>query len=267
MSASGGSWTDLRPRTISGIAMVLIGLAAVWWGGLAWLGLVAASTGLMIWELVRMQSPTQTGLAMILGLVCAGAMLASGFLPVPLALPLLLGPSMAGFGQLERGRSVFMAYSVMVMLAGFGLLGLRTEFGFLWMLWLVAVVVVTDIAGYFAGRALGGPKFWPKVSPKKTWSGTAAGWVAAALTGLAFGFITENAMTLMGVSVAVAMASQMGDIAESAIKRRAGVKDSSSLIPGHGGLLDRFDGMLGASVLLLIVGTLMEFPATPVGVM
>lgn len=242
--------------------MVAIGLAAVWWGGVAWLILVAFSTGVMIWELVRMQSPDQTGLALILGGVCGAAMLAAGVLPVALALPLLLGPSMAGFGQLVRGRSVFMVYSVMVMLASFGLVGLRSEYGFQWMLWLVAVVVVTDIAGYFAGRAIGGPKFWPRVSPKKTWSGTAAGWVAAALTGLAFGSLTADAATLMGVSVALSMASQMGDIAESAIKRRAGVKDSSSLIPGHGGLLDRFDGMLGASVMLLIVGTLLEFPVS-----
>ena len=149
-----------------------------------------------------------------------------------------------------------MVFAVMVLLAGFGMMSVRDDMGFVWMLWLVLVVVVTDILGYFAGRLIGGPKFWPRVSPKKTWAGTAGGWVGAALVGAAFAFATGAGLQLIGVSVAVSMASQMGDIAESAIKRRVGVKDSSNLIPGHGGLLDRFDGMLGASVLVLIAGPL-----------
>jgi phosphatidate cytidylyltransferase len=122
------------------------------------------------------------------------------------------------------------------------------------MLWLVVVVVATDVLGYFAGRMIGGPKFWPRVSPKKTWAGTLFGWLGAALVGLGFMLYTGVGAGLIGVSVAVSMASQMGDIAESAIKRKMDVKDSSSLIPGHGGLLDRFDGMLGASLFLLLIG-------------
>ena len=118
----------------------------------------------------------------------------------------------------------------------------------------------TDVFGYFAGRTFGGPKFWPSVSPKKTWSGTAAGWVGAGLVGLLFSINTGVGLQLIGISIAISMASQMGDIAESGLKRKMGVKDSSNLIPGHGGLMDRFDGMLGASVFLLIMGQFIGFP-------
>jgi phosphatidate cytidylyltransferase len=129
------------------------------------------------------------------------------------------------------------------------------------MLWLVLVVAVTDIGGYFAGRIIGGPKFWPRVSPKKTWSGTAAGWVGAGIVGWAFMATTGMGVALIGISVALSMASQMGDIAESAVKRNAGVKDSSALLPGHGGVWDRFDGMLGASLLLLVIESFTGFPS------
>ena len=137
---------------------------------------------------------------------------------------------------------------------GFGMMLVRDDMGFAWMLWLVMVVVATDVVGYFAGRMIGGPKFWPRISPKKTWAGTGFGWLGAALVGAGFAYYMGTGMQLIGVSVAVSMASQMGDIAESAIKRLMDVKDSSNLIPGHGGLLDRFDGMLGAAVFLLLVG-------------
>ena len=132
------------------------------------------------------------------------------------------------------------------------------------MLWLVLVVAATDVFGYFAGRIFGGPKFWPLVSPKKTWSGTVAGWVSAGLVGAAFMKATGSGVELIGISVALSMASQMGDIAESALKRRVGVKDSSNLLPGHGGMFDRFDGMLGAALLLLLVESFAEFPPTPI---
>ena len=107
---------------------------------------------------------------------------------------------------------------------------------------------------------MGGPKFWPRVSPKKTWSGTAAGWVGAALVGGIFAINSGVWSAVLLASVVLSLASQMGDIAESAIKRKMGVKDSSRLIPGHGGVLDRFDGMLGASVAFLLIEFFFGFP-------
>ena len=108
---------------------------------------------------------------------------------------------------------------------------------------------------------IGGPKFWPRVSPKKTWSGTLAGWACAAVAGAVFAGPTGAGPALVPVSVVVAFAGQMGDIAESAVKRRVEVKDSSDLIPGHGGVLDRFDALLGGAVAAVLLWALSVIPA------
>lgn len=237
----------------SGAAMVVFGLWGVWAGGHIFHAMVAAICGLMVWELaVMLRAPKDKALQ--LGLLTGCATFVAIYLPTGFALPILLAAALVGFGQLQQFKTIYMVFSVMVVLAGYGMMSVRDDLGFYWMLWLVLVVVATDVVGYFAGRMIGGPKFWPRVSPKKTWSGTGFGWVGAAVVGALFMANTGAGSQLIGISVAVSMASQMGDIAESAIKRRAGAKDSSNLIPGHGGLLDRFDGMLGASVFLLIIG-------------
>ncbi|WP_415403103.1 phosphatidate cytidylyltransferase [Tateyamaria sp. SN3-11] len=253
-------WSDLAVRMGSGLLMVLIGVWGIWMGGDVFHVLVAVICGLMIWELVRMIAPDQAALATQLGGVSAFAVLLAVYLPTGFALPLLLAPAMVGFGQIDKHRVTYMIFCVLVLMAGFGMMNVRDDLGFGWMVWLVMVVVVTDVVGYFAGRLIGGPKFWPRVSPKKTWAGTVAGWIGAGVVGAVFAINTEATMQLIGVSVALSMASQMGDIGESAIKRRMGVKDSSALIPGHGGVLDRFDGMLGASVFLLMLGQVSGFP-------
>ena len=253
-------WADLAVRFGSALVMVLVGLGGVALGGHVFHVLVALVCGLMVWELLRMLAPRNAPLALQMGALCGLCLFAAIYLPVGFALPVLLAPVMIGFGQLVQHRSVFMPFAVLVQLAGFGMMSVRDDFGFGWMLWLVAVVVVTDVVGYFAGRFVGGPKFWPRVSPKKTWSGTAAGWIGAAIVGWVWAVQMGVSSDLIGISVAVSMASQMGDISESAIKRQMGIKDSSALIPGHGGVLDRFDGMLGASVFLLIVGQVVGFP-------
>lgn len=257
MSAS-GKWDDLLTRLTSGGIVASIGLLAVWFGGPVFLLLTTAISAIMVWELVRMLDP-EAPAVMIAG-SAAVALLIALFVPVGYAVPLLIAPVFVGFGQLERRRATFSLFSVMILLAGYGLFVLRDQYGFVWMMWLVLVVIATDIAGYFAGRFIGGPRFWPRVSPKKTWAGTIAGWIGAALVGAAFVIWGEAQSQVIGLSVALSMASQIGDIAESAVKRRVGVKDSSNLIPGHGGLFDRFDGMLGASILLLMLGRLVAFP-------
>ena len=260
MSASPEKWSDLAARMGSALVMVIVGVWGIWVGGDVFHVLVSAICGLMVWELVRMLAPENRALALQLGGVSGIALLLAIYLPTGFALPLLLAPAMVGFGQLEKNRVIYMIFSVLILMAGFGMMGVRDDLGFGWMVWLVMVVVVTDVVGYFAGRMIGGPKFWPRVSPKKTWSGTVAGWIGAACVGAVFAINTGTTLELVGVSVALSMASQMGDIAESAIKRKTGVKDSSDLIPGHGGVLDRFDGMLGASVFLLMLGQVAGIP-------
>lgn len=254
----GGRWDDLATRVVTGVALAVLCLAAIWVGGLPFTALCALGAGLMTWELARMQGAAR--LAPGLGLAGALAVAAAPFLPWVLAIPLLLLPGAAAVALgLVRWR-LFWLFSAIVGLGSFGFVVQRTDYGLSWMLWLALVVMVTDIAGYFVGRRLGGPKLWPRVSPKKTWSGTLGGWAAAALVGLGFWATGLASAAIVPLSVVLAMASQAGDIAESAVKRRAGVKDSSALLPGHGGLFDRFDGMLGASVALLAIEAVSDFP-------
>ena len=148
------------------------------------------------------------------------------------------------------------------MIAGYGLIELRLfeGNGQSAILWLISVVVVSDVAGYFAGRMLGGPKFWPAVSPKKTWSGTVAGWVGSVVVGFLFYMGGYGSAGLLLLSPVIAFSGQLGDIVESWLKRRAGIKDSSRLIPGHGGLLDRFDALIGATVALMLIGLVLPLP-------
>ncbi len=253
-------WSDLAVRMGSGALMVVAGVWAIWMGGDVFHAVVALVCGLMIWELTRMLAPDAPGLAVQLGGVAALAVLMAIYLPVLFAAPLLVAPAFVGASQLKVHRVIFVVFTVMVLAASYGLMHVRDDLGFGWLVWLVLIVVVTDVAGYFAGRTMGGPKFWPRVSPKKTWSGTAAGWVTAALVGGIFAINSGVWSAVLLASVVLSLASQMGDIAESAIKRKMGVKDSSRLIPGHGGVLDRFDGMLGASVAFLLIEFFFGFP-------
>ncbi len=258
MIVRSGRWDDLLTRIASGVVIAAIGLSAVALGGVWFLGVIVIICSVMTWELVRMLE--RDGPAVLLAGVAGAALLVSALVPAGFALPLLIAPAFVGLGQMTRHRTTYAMFVMAILLAGFGLWVLRGDFGLVWMLWLALVVGATDVFGYLAGRLIGGPKFWPKVSPKKTWSGTVAGWISAAVVALFFIEFTDAHAQLIGISVAVSMASQFGDIMQSAVKRRMGVKDSSSLLPGHGGLFDRFDGMLGASVFLLLVEQLVDFP-------
>jgi phosphatidate cytidylyltransferase len=119
------------------------------------------------------------------------------------------------------------------------------------------VVWGTDIGGYFAGRSIGGPKLWPRVSPKKTWAGAIGGFVASLLVAAGFAALGYGKpLPLLVLAAALSIAAQFGDLFESAVKRHFGVKDSSHIIPGHGGLMDRLDGFVAAIVLAAIFGSL-----------
>lgn len=256
--SSGGRWADLRLRLLSGVLMALIGVAAIRLGGPWFLALaILAATG-MVWELAAMLGAAPAP-ALLAG-AGAGAAVALAALGGGWGWGLVLLPALLIAGFAARDRAVGFAYGIAVVTAAAGLAWFREVNGGTWLFWLLLVVIATDILGYFAGRSLGGPKFWPKVSPKKTWSGIVAGWLGAALVGALFLTFTNAGYSLPVISVIVSLASQMGDIAESAVKRRAGVKDSSNLIPGHGGLLDRFDGVLGAALMMLAVALVVEVP-------
>ncbi len=261
---SSGRWSDLGPRVISAVAMMALGAVEIWLGGRSFHIFVGVIIGLMLWELVRMVRPDGRQMAIVVGVLGA---LATAFilefnawlsLLVMLGMLILLGVVlgiMAG-----HRRRMGMAYACLILLGGLSLLVVRDNLGIGWIAWLIGVVIASDVAGYFAGKTFGGPKFWPAISPKKTWSGTVAGWVGAAVVGYVFSLGSGVTIQVVILSLVLAFAAQMGDIAESAIKRRTGVKDSSALIPGHGGVLDRFDGLLGAAVALLIIAAIFGFP-------
>ena len=137
---------------------------------------------------------------------------------------------------------------------------LRTDpgYGIAAILFLFAIVWTTDIAGYFAGRAIGGPKLVPSISPKKTWSGAVAGLLGSVvIVALGARYVSElRIVPLIGVTVLLSIFSQAGDLGESALKRRFNVKDSSQIIPGHGGVMDRLDGFWAAAVCAATIGLL-----------
>ena len=248
--------SDLTTRALSAAVLVVVGAVAVWLGGLWFEIPVAAACSLMTWELVRMIASERQGVATQLAILTGFTVLLSVHLPPLYKLPFLLAPALVGAGQISRARSIYVIFAFWIVASGAGFIWIRENMGFDWIVWLILVVVATDTAGYFVGKALRGPKFWPKVSPKKTWSGTIGGWVAAALVGVIFAVWAGFGLAFVFVSVLTSMASQAGDIVESAAKRGFGVKDSSNLLPGHGGFLDRFDGMMGAAVFVLIAGLL-----------
>jgi phosphatidate cytidylyltransferase len=253
-------WTDLGPRAASAAALVVLGSAAVVAGGV-WFQMVAVFvTAVMIWELWTMIEPQGPTRGMLLAALVASVLSGQLTLQEEWGLLLFLVAPVAGALALPRGRGTFFGFALAIQVAGWGLVTFRIDYGFTWILWLITVVVVTDVAGYFAGRLVGGPKFWPRVSPKKTWSGTAAGWAGAAVVGLVFDAFVPAGPQVVPLSILLSMASQWGDIAESALKRRMGVKDSSALIPGHGGLFDRFDALLGASIFLLAFTAVFDVP-------
>lgn len=251
---SEGRWSDLTTRVLSAIVLVAIGSIEVWLGGLWFEAFIAIACAIMTWELVRMIEPQRMGVAVQLGILTGVAVVLSYHLPPLYKLPILLAPALVGAGQVSHSKGLYAVFAIWIAGAGLGFISIRENMGFGWMIWLIAIVVATDVAGYFVGKAMGGPKFWPKVSPKKTWSGTAGGWVAAAIVGTIFAIYGGFGVLFVAVSVLASMASQAGDIVESAVKRKFGVKDSSNLIPGHGGFLDRFDGMMGAALFVLLAG-------------
>ena len=217
-------WTDLRMRILSASVLGPLALLCLWVGNPAWFLLVAIGGIVMALEWIQL---------------CGAGTQA---LPMPAALLAIGG--IAYFG-----------------LAGSALIWLRGDdpAGRLNALFLVIVVWASDSGAYLCGRLFGGPRLAPRISPAKTWAGAAGGLVLAVIAGLALGVVAHA--TLLGRNVAaaalLAVVAQAGDLAESFIKRRFGVKDTSRLIPGHGGFLDRLDGVLAAAPMAALLALML----------
>jgi len=260
MSRPAQNWDDLKTRTMTGVALAAVAAFAVWAGALWFLAVAAVATGVMFWEMAHIVGSDRAPLPVLYGLAGGLAVGLAGLFPDTKILWAVLALVIIFEFGAKRLKNFGTIYIVAIMVAVFVLISLRDNFGADWLLWLVLVVIASDVAGYLVGRAAGGPKFWPRLSPKKTWSGTGAGWVAAALVGALMAPVLGGGYSLIWISVALAFAGQIGDIAESALKRKAGIKDSSTLLPGHGGLLDRLDALIGASLGLLLIWATVGLP-------
>lgn len=269
--AAAGKWADLSRRIASTVVLLAIGVLLATASGV-WLRLgMAVISAITFWELAAMTGWRHPEMhqASVFGrwrpLALAGIAGMAQYVALVAFHPwawLLLGlPILAGLpGAMARDRLTYAIFGMAIMLVTYGLVGFREEFGLGFVLWLMGIVIISDTAGYFFGRILGGPKFWPSLSPKKTWSGTVAGWIGASILGAGLWRMGHGDATLVWVSPLVCLAGQMGDIAESWLKRRAGVKDSSNLIPGHGGFMDRFDAVTGAVLATMLIGLLTSLP-------
>lgn len=246
--ADGGD--TLRRRVLSAAVMAPLALAAVWFGGLAFLALILLAAVLLAWEWNGISGGGVLTLAVHgIAAVAAVALVylnSAGWSLLAVAAG-AVAAGIAGFATRSGPKwpSLGVVYLTLPCIA---LVWLRADpaLGRETILWLLAVVWATDIGAYFAGRGIGGPKLWPRVSPKKTWSGLLGGAAAAAAVSaaVAFAFGLGGIVVLALVGAVLAVVSQVGDLTESGFKRHFGVKDSSHLIPGHGGVMDRVDGLL-----------------------
>ena len=251
---------NLLTRVIAALVLAPSAIAIAYAGGWLWAALVTlAATGLYVEWLSIVGAARQTRVVVpgVTALAIAGFCLAWGRIDASL---LVLALGFVAVALLSPQRRHWTAtgffYAASAETASV-LVRLDQAYGFVALILVLLVVWVTDIGGYFAGRGIGGPKLWPRVSPKKTWAGAVGGFVGSLVVAAGFaasGVGKTGPLLLLGAILSIA--SQLGDLFESAVKRRFGVKDSSHIIPGHGGLLDRLDGFVAAIVLAAIFGIL-----------
>ena len=145
-------------------------------------------------------------------------------------------------------------FNLFIVIPSFLIIWLRGTEELNTVLWIVLSVVATDIGAYLTGKSIGGKKLAPKISPNKTWSGLLGGAFFSVITGFIFSWvILENQIKLMFMGLLIAIVSQMGDLLESNFKRKYSIKESSNLIPGHGGLMDRLDGHMAAVTFFALI--------------
>lgn len=239
-------------RAVSAAALIPVALAAVWFGGWALAGLAAAAAALMLREWLRLAEADVFWPLLTLALaIAATAIGLAGFKLFGASLLTVVSGAalMAIVAGLAGSAASWAALAIpYIVLPAVAILWLRAEphGGAGVVFWLLAVVWATDIGAYAVGRTVGGPKLVPRLSPGKTWAGLIGGIAAAALVGVATSVLVPGApaFTLAVLGAVLAVIEQIGDLAESAFKRRFRVKDTANLIPGHGGALDRLDGLL-----------------------
>ena len=256
------SANNLLLRVVSAAVLAPLALVAAYVGGLPFALFWGIAALVVLWEWMTLVVGPGYRLMLV---SCAAAIAVADFLawlgrPVTALCMVGLG-ALAGaiFAPSERRFWVIAgtAYAGGMVLAPV-LLRADDGFGFAVILLLFAIVWTTDVFGYFAGRAFGGPKLWPAVSPKKTWSGAIVGTMGAIAVALVVAgqFGSFNGISIAAVALVLSIVAQGGDLFESWVKRRFHAKDSSHIIPGHGGVMDRLDGFWAAAVAGCLIGLL-----------
>ena len=228
--AEQSKYSELPVRVASALVMVAIAALALWLGGLFWIGFVLLIAGLVLWEFNRL---------------------------------------VRGSGLSALGETLWtFAGAIYVSGAALAMIQVRDNYSALGVAFIyILPIIAVDVGAYFVGRAVGGPKIAPKLSPSKTWAGLIGGAIGASFVTVGVvisGFLPEQLgpgtipaiLMAIGAGALIAVVAQSGDFFESWLKRRAGVKDSSNLIPGHGGVFDRVDGFLAVFFLVFCVNVL-----------
>lgn len=249
--------SEMAQRTATAIALAVPAAAAVVLGPPYLTAFVGVIVAVMAWEWVRMTGARVFGVTgATLAALLVGAVLAAAFGRfywaygiVAAAVPLVV--AVARLHAREQALPIA-AGAVYIGVPAISLLWLyaRPEIGRDLVVWLVCIVIACDIGAFFVGRALKGPKLAPRISPGKTWSGAVGGVAAAVAVGVSLGLALGLARPAMlaGAAFVFAAISEIGDLLESSFKRTFGVKDASGILPGHGGMMDRVDGIVAALV-------------------
>ena len=264
--------SDLSTRFVTAVVLVAVACIAIYIGDWPFRLLAAAAAGAMLYEWATLHKVGRIWWIGGVALLAVALLALSWWLFPPGEVDYV-----EGIGEAIDAQSLQPVWLGFAVIAGLGLLvgaisrRLAMATGFLYIgipalalividwarydivFWLMLVTWTTDIGAYFAGRRIGGPKLAPRVSPNKTWAGLGGGVVGAAIVGGLVAWAADLPLPFLYAGAPMAVLAQLGDLYESWVKRRAGVKDSSSLIPGHGGVLDRLDGLLPVIVATLLV--------------
>ncbi len=251
---------ELCLRVGSALVLVPLAVGSAYLGGPPFLAVWALAAAIILWEwTVIVGEPGRTPVLAAGAAAFASAAVLFGLSWPRAALAVLALGAVAVAGLAGSGRRAWILAGGVyagVMLAAPAVLRSDAELGLLAVMLLFGVVWTTDVMAYFVGRALAGPKLWPAVSPKKTWSGAVGGAAAATVVGSGISALAglDHLAALALVCALLSLAAQTGDLLESALKRRFGAKNASELIPGHGGLMDRLDGFVAAALVATLLG-------------
>ncbi|WP_298912316.1 phosphatidate cytidylyltransferase [uncultured Algimonas sp.] len=261
-------WTGLGARLLTALIVALVCIVPLYLGGFVWTMLVALFASRMMYEWVRMTDPEASWPAIFIALsgLIVALLYAMQSLELWLLATVVLFTGLAVWERMRRDDPFWTAMglpyviipaAVIVLLRG-PEAGLDTR-GFTQLAFIILIVIAADVGAYFGGSTLGGPKLAPSLSPNKTWSGVLSGAALASFVAIVAGlFIGLSPVLAILLALPIVVLSILGDLLESSVKRKIGVKDTGALLPGHGGLLDRLDSLMaavvGGAVILMVVG-------------